>query len=80
MSLSTSALWAIIGALLMAEVRGVTPCYDPFLLPVPAPLLGCFLHLEHDTDLGCSELSVQTKEGRDGSGKKALNRADVYNG
>lgn len=29
LSLSTSALWAIIGALLMAEVRAALPCSDP---------------------------------------------------
>lgn len=40
-SLSTSALWAIIGALLMAEVRGAVSCYDPLCFPVSVCLLGC---------------------------------------
>lgn len=40
------------------------------ILPTTDSLLRCFLFFEHDTCLACSEHSVQTKEGRNGSGKK----------
>lgn len=38
------------------------------------------LCLENDTDLAHSELCIQAEEDRDGGGKRAVKRADVYNG